>query len=123
MADGNDVQEFDFLGTTKVLLGITDNKSDEILQVYITLIRTEILNYCNISELPTALNYVLCQMTADCYRDNNLNRSGQVVGNVSSVSEDGRTVSFGSSADLRTQVVDRVTRTTELNRYRKLYRI
>ena len=59
----------------------------------------------------------------DCYRDNNLNRSGQVVGNVSSVSEDGRTVSFGGSADLRTQVVDRVTRTTELNRYRKLYRI
>lgn len=124
MADGNEVQEFNFLSTTKMLLGITDNQSDEILQLLINLTQVEILNYCNISELPSALNYTLCQMTATLYRENNsANKVGAVVGNVSSISEDGRTVSFGDSSVLQAQIADRVSKTTLLNRYRKLYRL
>lgn len=123
MADGNE-NEFDYLKVVKVLLGINDDSINEILQIYIAQGEQEILNYCNIKELPSALHYTLCQMVADLYRENTaLNKSGTVVGNVSSISEDGRSVSFSGVESLKTQLTDRVSRLTELNRYRKLYRI
>lgn len=123
MADGNE-NEFDYLKIVKVLLGINDDSINEILQIYIAQGEQEILNYCNIKELPSALRYTLCQMVADLYRENTaLNKSGTVVGNVSSISEDGRSVSFSGVESLKTQLSDRVSRLTELNRYRKLYRI
>lgn len=124
MADGNDENEFDYLKTVKVLLGISDGSQDEILQVYIAQGEQGILNYCNIKELPSALHYTLCQIVVDLYRENTaLNKNGAVVGNVSSISEDGRTVSFSSVESLKVQINDKITRLTELNRYRKLYRI
>ena len=123
MADGNE-NEFDYLKIVKVLLGINDDSINEILQIYIAQGEQEILNYCNIKELPSALRYTLCQMVADLYRENTaLNKSGTVVGNVSNISEDGRSVSFSGVESLKTQLSDRVSRLTELNRYRKLYRI
>lgn len=123
MADGNET-EFDYLKVVKVLLGINDESINEILQVYIAQAEQGILNYCNIDELPSALHYTLCQMVADLYRENTaLNKSGTVVGNVSSISEDGRSVSFSGVESLKTQLNDRISRLTELNRYRKLYRI
>lgn len=124
MADGNDENEFNYLKTVKVLLGISDGSQDEILQVYIAQGEQGILNYCNIKELPSALHYTLCQIVVDLYRENTaLNKNGAVVGNVSSISEDGRTVSFSGVESLKMQINDKITRLTELNRYRKLYRI
>lgn len=124
MADGNDENEFDYLKTVKVLLGISDDSQDEILQIYIAQGEQGILTYCNIKELPSALHYVLCQIVVDLYRENTaLNNKGAVVGNVSSISEDGRTVSFSGVESLKVQINDKITRLTELNRYRKLYRI
>lgn len=127
MADGNEEtteEEFDFLSTVKALLGITDTEKDSILTVYINMTRQSILNYCNRSDFPEALNYTLCQMTADTYRDLTLaNTKGEVAGNVGSISEDGRSVSFTNGTEFRTAVEDRISRTTELNHYKKLYRI
>ena len=124
MADGNNENEFDYLKTVKVLLGISDDSADEILQIYITQAEQGILNYCNIKELPSALHYTLCQIVVDLYRENTaLNKSGAVVGNVSSISEDGRTVSFSGVESLKVQMNNKITRLTELNRYRKLYRV
>lgn len=123
MADGNDTV-FDFLGTVKVLLGIKDESVDDLLQVYLSMTENSILNYCNIDKLPSALNYTLCQMTVDVYREyTNKNKVGSVVGNVSSVSEDGRTVSFSNGSEVKSMIEDRITRTNELNHYRKLYRV
>ena len=123
MADDNET-EFDYLSNVKLLLGISDGESDEILQLYISITQNEILNYCNISELPSALNYTLCQMVVDAYRDGQKNNATQsVVGNVSSISEDGRSVSFTNGSEIKTAIQDRITRTTELNRYRKLFRV
>lgn len=123
MADGNET-EFDYLSNVKLLLGISDGNADEILQLYISITTNEILNYCNISELPSALNYTLCQMVADVYRDNLKNNATQsVVGNISSISEDGRSVSFTNGSEIKTAIDDRITRTTELKRYRKLFRV
>ena len=126
MADGSEeITGFDYLSTVKVLLGITDTSKDMILEVYIAMTKQSILNYCNISELPEALNYTLCQICADTYHDTTARASGGVIaGAVSSISEDGRTVSFSSGSDaLKTAIEDRITHTTELNRYKKLYRI
>ena len=115
---------FDFLSTVKVLLGITDDTKDTELTVYVDMTKQTVLNYCNRSDLPEALNYTLCQMCADSYRDvTNSSAKGEVNGNVSSISEDGRSVSFSSGAEFKTAIEDRVTRTTELNRYKKLYRL
>lgn len=125
MADDNENEEFDFLSTLKMLLGIKDDTLDNVLQVYLSMTKNAILNYCNIKELPSALNYTLCQMTVDAYRENDSkNKVGSVVGNVSSVSEDGRTVSFSSGDEIKASIEDKITkRTHELNRYRKLYRV
>lgn len=116
--------EFDYLNTVKVLLGISGDELDAILPVYISMVKQSILNYCNIWELPEELNYTLCQMTADSYRDITAGQSnGEIKGNVLSVSEDGRSVSFGSGAEFKTALADRITRTTELNRFKRLYRV
>lgn len=126
MADGNNTdEEFDFLSTLKILLGITDDSLNGILQIYLSMTENAILNYCNIKELPSALNFTLCEMTADVYRENDSkNKVGSVVGSVSSVSEDGRTVSFSNGSEIKSSIEDRITkRTHELNRYRKLYRV
>lgn len=124
MADGDDVETFDFLSNVKLLLGISGEGEDGVIQFLIATVNQEILNYCNINELPPALNYTLCMMVADLYRDRKKdNASNAVVGNVSSVSEDGRSVSFTSGAELKTAIEDKITRTAELKRYKKLYRI
>lgn len=123
MAEG-EIQQFDFLTTLKLLLGITDNYLDSILQLNIDMCIQSVLNYCNISELPSALNYTVCLMTAEAYKEMSSKlESGNVVGNVSSISEGGRTVSFTNGSEFKTAIENRISRTTELNRYRKLYRL
>ena len=122
MADGNEI-EFDFLSNINLILGITDNNSDQILQLYISMFTDKILNYCNISKLPSALNYTLCQMVADFYRDETRkNKTSEVVGTVSSISEDGRSVSFTNGSELSIAADDKISNTRELNKYKKLYR-
>ena len=83
-----------------------------------------VLNYCNISELPPALDYVVCQMTAETYREiTSKNNVGEVVGNVNSISEGGRSVSFGNSSEFKVAIEDKVSHKIELNRYKKLFRL
>ena len=122
MADGD---EFDFLAVTKMILGISNDSSfDTILQTYISMTIQTVLNYCNISELPSALDYVVCRMTAETYKDiTSKNNIGEVVGNVHSISEGGRSVSFGDSSEFRVAIEDKVSHKTELNRYKKLFRL
>lgn len=123
MADGDET-EFDFLSNTKLLLGISNDTDDKILQFLISTVTQEILNFCNISKLPSALNFTLCEMVADVYRDNQKsNSNNSVVGNISTISEDGRSVSFTNGVELKTSIEDRIARTTELKRFKKLYRV
>lgn len=122
MADGD--EEFDFLAVTKTLLGISSGSFDIILQTYISMTIQSVLNYCNISELPSALNYVVCQMTSETYREVvSKNNVGEVVGNVHSISEGGRSVSFGDSSEFKIAIEDKISHTTELNRFKKLFRM
>ena len=114
-------ESFNFLDTVKLLLAITDDSKDAILQVYINLTKQSILNYCNLTELPSALNYTLCSMVCDVYKEA-IVTSGQNA-NVSSITEDGRTVSFASASEIKASIDDRISKLKELNRYRKLYRV
>ena len=119
-------ESFDYVGTIKVLLGIdpSDTTLDETLRLYLDITTQSVLNYCNIFELPSALNYTLCQLTADVYKDTtNSNKVGSVVGNVSKIEEDGRSVSFGDGSAVRIATMNRIGRLRELNRFKKLYRV
>lgn len=121
MTDGN---EFDFLSTVKTLLNIKNEDMDNIILIHIDIAKNSVLNYCNINELPPALNYTLCQIVVDAYLQNrNKIDSGKVVGNVSSISEDGRSVSFTNGTEFQSTVNDIISGMNELKRYRKLYRI
>ena len=121
MTDGN---EFNFLSTVKTLLNIKNEDMDNILLIHIDIAKNSVLNYCNINELPSALNYTLCQIVVDAYlQDRNKIDSGKVVGNVSSISEDGRSVSFTNGTEFQSTVNDIISGINELKRYRKLYRV
>ena len=52
----------------KLLLGIKDDTQDDVLEFVIDTVRDEILNYCNLTEIPTALGNVMVRMAADLYR-------------------------------------------------------
>ena len=125
MADDNKIEdEFDFISTIKSMIGISDESLDAILRIYVATVNQSILNYCNIDELPSALNYTLCQMVADTYNEmKSRSGTGSVVGNVSSISEDGRSVSFTNGSEFKVAIDDRISKTRELNRFKKLYRI
>lgn len=125
MAGDNEIKdEFDFISTIKSMIGISDESLDAILRIYVATVTQSILNYCNIDELPSALNYTLCQMVADTYNEmKSRSGTGSVVGNVSSISEDGRSVSFTNGSEFKVAIDDRISKTRELNRFKKLYRI
>lgn len=125
MAGDNEIEdEFDFISTIKSMIGISDESLDAILRIYVATVTQSILNYCNIDELPSALNYTLCQMVADTYNEmKSRSGTGSVVGNVSSISEDGRSVSFTNGSEFKVAIDDRISKTRELNRFKKLYRI
>jgi len=123
VVDESGKDEFDFLGKVKMLLGKSD-LNDEFLRMCIDLTRQSILNYCNINTLPSELNYILCMMVVDTINEKNVSRgTGKVVGNVSSVSEDGRTVSFTNGSEFKVAIDNKISSVNELKRFKRLYRL
>ena len=58
--EGDDSEEiFDYLTHIKLLLRIVDESEDLILNYYINKVKQSILNYCNRTDFPVELNYVL----------------------------------------------------------------
>lgn len=51
----------------KMLLGIEGTDEDELLTFILESTEQKILNYCNLPELPAALENVLVEMAADFY--------------------------------------------------------
>lgn len=122
MADENN----EYLAVVKVFLQIKDNYSDDFLNYLIETVKQQILNYCNIDEVPSALFYTVCRMVVDIYREEQAKSGGpDENGVVSSISEGGRTVSFGnvSVSDLKISIDEKVSKVTELNRFKRLYRV
>lgn len=115
---------FDHMGNLKLLLGIDGSESDGLLQLCLDITRQAILNYCNRDDFPPELDFTLCCMAADSYRECKArNATGDIVGGVSSISEDGRSISYAGMDAIRAGAEDRIAKNTELNRFKKLYRL
>lgn len=109
------------LNTAKTLLGITDDSQDTILTLYIDMAVQDILNVTNRSELPAELEFTATQMVAQTYREAAISNSAR--GNVSSVSEAGRSVSFDNSQ--AESIIERQIeeRKAQLNRFKLPFRL
>lgn len=109
------------LSTAKALLGITDDSQDAILALYADIVVQGILNVTNRLELPAELELVAAQMVEDMHREAKINNG--TAGNVSSVSEAGRSVSFDTS-QISLAVERRIKdRKTQLNRFKLPFRL
>jgi hypothetical protein len=58
------------LDNIKTLLGISDNTQDNLLNLYLTRATSFVKNYCNIDEIPPALDEVIEDIAVFRYRMN-----------------------------------------------------
>ena len=82
----------------KLLLGITDDTKDIVLQFIITDVEETIMNYCNIKEVPEGLYMTAYRMCIDLSRNENLGDESNPLGSISSISEGDTSTSFRSNA-------------------------
>ena len=105
---------------------IEGGENDDILNIYIDMVTQTVLNYCNRNDIPDALIFVIARMVRDEYNKAfNVGEFELNSDDVSSVSEDGRTVSFNTKkqdAALNSIHENKITNRQELNKYRLLYR-
>lgn len=114
----------------KLRLGIDGTKYDGLIESYLNQVKAKVLAYCNLTELPAALNYVLVSMAVDLLR---IEGSG-VISDVAGINE--KEVAEIQRGDVRIRYGQGGTETTsrskrvidelvleyrqELNRYRRL---
>lgn len=99
----------------KLLLDITGDTRDELLALCLKMAETEILNYCNIGELPEALESVKLQMAADAYKSKYADTSG-----VTSIKEGDISITYGGT-DTATDTAAIAKYKSSLNRFRRLF--
>jgi hypothetical protein len=58
------------LENVKILLGITDNSKDNMLNLYLSRATSFVKNYCNIDEIPVELDEVIEDIAVYRYRMN-----------------------------------------------------
>lgn len=104
----------------KTLLPKGIQVSDSLLSLYIDIIHQRILNYCRRKDFPEALKFTACQMVVEMLVENQTTLGDD--SRISSISEGDRTVSF-NTAGVTIQADEKISKKSELNEYRKLYRI
>ncbi len=85
----------------KLLLGITDSAQDGLLNLLLRQTTTMVLSETNQPALPAAAEDLVMEMTADAYRLHKQaagEGAGDVTGSVSSVSDNGQSVSYRDAA-------------------------
>lgn len=104
----------------KLLLGIEDEKQDNILKFIMADVEETIKNYCNIKEVPDELKNTAYRMAVDLYRNENIGHEDSAPGSVSSLSEGDTSTSFRQYVDdnFKDTLLKNYTKT--LNRYRKV---
>lgn len=107
------------LKNTKTMLMIAkeDTSKDEILTLHIDMTIQSVKNYCNRTDLPEQLWFLISRLAADSYRSATTVSSGR---EVSSIKEGDRTVSFSAGA-AQTRLLSVIPQMDELKRFRKLY--
>ena len=103
----------------KLLLGITDDSKDVILQFTIENVEEIITNHCNVEEVPEGLYTTGYRMCIDLYRNENLGGEGNPLGSISSISEGDTSTSFRSNiAEFKDSLLKDYKK--QLNKYRKV---
>ncbi|MBE6070694.1 MAG: hypothetical protein E7208_01920 [Clostridium butyricum] len=103
----------------KLLLGITDDSKDVILQFTIANVEEIIINHCHLDEVPGGLYMTGYRMCIDLYRNENLGSEETALGSISSISEGDTSTSFRSNiAEFKDSLLKDYKK--QLNKYRKL---
>lgn len=109
------------LAKFKKLLGlaVTDTTKDIPLQFALDDTQDIILNYCNLLELPKALETTAYRMAIDLYRNESPGEESTPLGTVSAVSAGDTSTSFKSpTSEFKDHLLKNYK--AQLNRYRKL---
>lgn len=85
------------LENLKMVLGIGDTSQDGVLSFILETIQVEVKNYCNIDEIPAALENIIVRMAADLYRSEGYGQA-QKPQTAQSVSRGDVTINYGSGA-------------------------
>lgn len=62
------------LDNIKLMLGITDTSKDDLISLLISLAQDEVKDFCNIEEIPAALNSTILQIV--CIKYNQIGLEG-----------------------------------------------
>lgn len=103
----------------KSLLGITEGGQDTVLSFCLEFAARAALDYCNLGELPTALEWTVTAMAADKYRMEGYGSAEAPTGAVSSVSQGDESISYKEAAAQDASGLLK-NYTTTLNRYRRI---
>ena len=103
------------LAKLKLLLGITDNAKDALLQFCLDNTVETILNYCNLTALPTGLENTAYRMAIELYRNENFG-SQVATGQIASKSAGDVSVSYRDDVNYLQSIMKNHTR--QLSKYR-----
>lgn len=106
------------LAKLKLLLGITDESKDALLQFCLDDVVETILNYCNIDAIPAGLENTAYRMAMDLYRGENFGSVAPDGGLIASQSEGDTSVSFRVNETFTKSLLKNYY--SQLNRYRVL---
>lgn len=101
----------------KGLLGITDTAEDTNLTFILEDVTEIILNYCNISELPSGLEHTAYRMAIDLYRNDGIGQADAPAA-VSSIEEGDTTIQFQKDENFKGTLLKDYR--PQLNRYRRV---
>lgn len=89
------------LAKIKTLLNIADSSQDELLSLYLDIVKQKVLNYCNREDIPTGLELIVVEITADEFRAKTKKaavESGSEVGVVDSIKRGDTQINYSSTS-------------------------
>ena len=130
--DNNEIIN-DILKDFKLLNSIDNAENDNLFMLYIKKAAQAVLNLTNRYKFPEELRYVVLDLAEDFYTNNSILgkiTNSETTGNIKSISEAGRQVTFGSAEEstinslLSNYINQKLQmRMKEIYRYRLLYKV
>lgn len=130
--DNNEIIN-DILKDFKLLNSIDNSNNDNLFMLYIKKAVQIILNLTNRYKFPEELRYVVLDLAEDFYTNNSILgkiTNSETTGNIKSISEAGRQVTFGSAEEstinsLLSNYINQQLqmRMKEIYRYKLLYKV
>lgn len=85
----------------KTLLNITDSSQDELLSLYLEIVKQKVLNYCNREDIPSGLELIIVEITASEFRTKTNQaavESGLKAGAIDSIKRGGAQINYSSTS-------------------------